>query len=83
MAAEESPSGPDAETLAQRAADHLALALEEVGFDVGVAFPGLHSALDKSGAPIVHLGHVNCGVASDLSAFLADAVRLGIALPPR
>jgi len=83
MAAEESPSSPDAGTLAQQAADHLALALEEVGFDVGVAFPGLHSALDKSGTPTVHLGQVTCGIASDLSAFLADAVRLGAALPPR
>lgn len=83
MADEESPSGPDAETLAQRAADHLALTLEEAGFDVGVAFPGLHGASDKSGTPTVYLGQVTCGIASDLSAFLADAVRLGVALPPR
>ena len=83
MAAEESLFGPDAETLAQRAADHLALTLEEVGFDVGVAFPGLHGASDKSGTPTVYLGHVNYSIASDLSAFLADAVRLGVVLPPR
>ena len=83
MAAEESPSGPDAETLAQGAADRLALTLEEVGFDVGVSFPGLHGASDRSGTPTVYLGNVTSDVASDLSAFLADAVRLGAALPPR
>jgi hypothetical protein len=83
MAAEESPSDPDAETLAQGAADRLALTLEDVGFDVGVSFPGLHGAPDKSGRPTVYLGNVTSEVASNLSAFLADAVRLGAALPSR
>jgi hypothetical protein len=83
MAAEESSSGRDAETLAQGAADRLALALEEVGFDVGVSFPGLHGAPNKSGVPTVYLGTVTTDVASDLSAFLADAVHLGAMLPPR
>jgi len=80
MATDESPTGPDAEALAQRAADRLALVLEEVGFDVGVAFPGLHGHSDESGTPAVYLGSVTSAVASDLSAFLGDAVRLGVTL---
>ena len=68
---------------AQRAADQLALALEEVGFDVGRAFPGLRSGWDGSGAPGVHLGAVTCDVASHLSAFLVSAVAAGITLPTR
>lgn len=83
MAAEESSPGRDAEALAQGAADRLALALEEVGFDVGVSFPGLHGAPDKSGTPTVYLGTVTADVASDMSTFLTDAVRLGAMLPPR
>jgi hypothetical protein len=83
MAADESPSVSGAEALAQRAADRLALALEEVGFDVGVAFPELHGLLDESGAPTVHLGGITSAVASDLSGFLSDAVGLGLTLPLR
>lgn len=83
MAAEDSPSSPDAKMLAHDAADRLALTLEEVGFDVGVAFPGLHGASDKSGTPTVHLGNVTSTVALDLSAVLANAVGLGATLPPR
>jgi hypothetical protein len=83
MAADKSSSGRDAETLAQGAADRLALALEEIGFDVGVSFPGLHGAPNKSGTPTVYLGTVTADVASDLSDFLTDAVHRGAALPPR
>jgi hypothetical protein len=81
MAADESPASPDAYPLAQQAADRLALALEEVGFDVGVAFPGLRGLLDVSGTPAVYLGSVTSAVSSDLSSFLGDAVRLGATLP--
>lgn len=81
MAADESQSDPDAEALAHSAADRLALTLEEVGFDVGMTFPGLHGTSDRSGTPTVHLGSVTPAVAMDLAEFLADAVRLGVALP--
>jgi hypothetical protein len=80
MAAEESSSDLDIET-AQRAADGLALALEDVGFDVGVAFPGLHGVSDQAGGPAVYLGSVTLAVAADLSAILAQAVRQGVTLP--
>ena len=83
MAADESHAGPEAYALAQQAADRLALALEEVGFDVGVAFPGLRGLLDVSGTPAVYLGSVASAVSSALSAFLRDAVRLGARLPLR
>jgi len=83
MASDEVPPGPDAESAAQRAADHLALALEEVGFDVGVAFPELHSRSERSGTATVLLGSVSPVVAAGLASILTDAARLGLALPPR
>ena len=73
----------DEEGAAQRAADQLALALEEVGFDVGRAFPGLRSGWDGSSALGVHLGVVTCDVANDLAMFLVDAVEAGMTLPTR
>jgi hypothetical protein len=83
MANDEFPSGPDAESPAQRAADRLALALEEIGFDVGVTFPELHGRSGRSGTAAVLLGTVTPAVAADLAAILTDAAHLGLALPPR
>jgi hypothetical protein len=68
---------------AQDATDRLALALEEAGFDVGRAFPGLQVGWDEAGVPGVRLGTVNAFVASDLAAFLEGAVSVGMTLPPR
>lgn len=68
---------------ARDATDRLALALEEVGFDVGRAFPGLQTGWDGAGVPGVRLGTVNAYVASDLAAFLENAVSAGMTLPPR
>lgn len=68
---------------ARQAADRLALALEEVGFDVGMAFPGLRSGWDGSAAPGVLLGAVTCEVAADLAAILGNAAEAGVTLPPR
>jgi hypothetical protein len=79
VADESTPQG----AAAQRAADQLALALEEVGFDVGRAFPGLRSGWDGTGAPGVHLGSVTCDVAVSLATFLASAVDAGMTLPAR
>jgi hypothetical protein len=83
MATDEFPSRPDAESTAQRAADRLALALEEIGFDVGVTFPELHGRSERSGTATVLLGSVTPVVAADLAAILTDAANLGLALLPR
>jgi hypothetical protein len=81
VAAEPSPAnGPDED--AQRTADRLALALEAVGFDVGIDFPGLRSGWDESGAPGVRLGAVTCRVASNLTALLVGATAAGVVLRP-
>lgn len=66
---------------AQQAADNLALALENSGFDVGMAFPGLRTAWDESGALGVHLGTVTRGVASDLAALLSRGAAAGVTVP--
>lgn len=68
---------------ADLAADRLALALEDVGFDVGVAFPALRGGVDRHGADAVELGAVTPAVATQLSTVLARAARRGIALPRR
>jgi hypothetical protein len=81
MPAQEASADSDPEVGAQRSADRLALALEDVGFDVGQAFPMLRSGVDRDGAPIVELGHVAAAVASRLSAVLSQAAQHGIALP--
>jgi len=81
--AEESSYTSSTDESGQRAADRLALALEEAGFDVGEAFPGLQSGWNESGAPGVRLGAVTCAVASDLATLLAGAVSAGVMLPAR
>jgi hypothetical protein len=80
MAAQESPNDANPETAAQRAADRLAVALEDVGFDVGRMFPMLRSGLDSNGVPFVELGRVTSAVASHLSAVLSRAAGQGITL---
>jgi hypothetical protein len=75
----EQNSGPEAD--AQRSADRLALALEDVGFDVGRAFPMLGDGLSRDGAPVVELGRVSATVAAGLSTVLSQAAQLGIAIP--
>jgi hypothetical protein len=67
--------------VAQRSADRLALALEEIGFDVGRAFPMLSSGRDRHGTPNVELGRVTTTVADRLSAVLSQAARHGVAVP--
>jgi hypothetical protein len=73
MAAEKRPTNSDAEAIAQRSADRLAVALEEVGFDVGLAFPMLDGGVDGDGNPIVDLGRVEESVASQLATVLTRA----------
>lgn len=67
------------EAVAQRSADRLALALEDVGFDVGRAFPMLRSGIGQDGAPVVELGRVTAAVADGLSAVLAQVAQQGVA----
>jgi hypothetical protein len=64
---------------ARRSADRLAVALEEVGFDVGREFPMLTGCADRHGEPAVALGRVSASVADGLSAVLTEAARHGVA----
>jgi hypothetical protein len=64
---------------ARRSADRLAVALEEVGFDVGRAFPMLAGCLDRHGGQEVELGRVSALVADGLSAVLTEAAQHGVA----
>lgn len=68
MAAHESAADPGA--VAHRAADLLATALEDAGFDVGVAFPQLRGGVDRDGAPIVDLGQIAEPIAARLTTIL-------------
>jgi hypothetical protein len=70
----------ESEAAGQRAADLLALALEEVGFDVGLAFPLLRGGAGVEGAPVVDLGRITVAVASDLALVLREAANGGITL---
>jgi hypothetical protein len=63
---------------ARRAADALALALEEAGFDVGQEFPLLQAAVGRDGAPSVEVGRVEPAVASQLADLIARAAGSGI-----
>lgn len=67
--------------IAQRSADQLALALEEVGFDVGRAFPMLRPGVDARGGPGVDVGRIAVTAADRLSAVLSAAVRYGVTAP--
>lgn len=73
--AQEPPTG---ETVAQQSADRLALALEEVGFDVGMEFPMLCGTQDSHGAPVVALGRVAEKTAFRLSTALYRAAEQGV-----
>ena len=82
MAAETPSTEPSLEATAQRTTDRLALALEEVGFDVGRAFPMLRSCVDREDLSVIELGRVTEEVAASLSALLMRAARQGVTLPP-
>lgn len=74
------PGRPEPGGGAQRAADRLALALEDVGFDVGRDFPSLSSGVDRAGAPVVQLGQVTAPVADGLASVLSQAAQHGAAV---
>ena len=80
MVARPGPGGGSADEVAQRCADRLAVALEEVGFDVGRAFPMLGGGVDRFGDPVVELGRVTEPVASRLCVALGEAARRGVSV---
>jgi hypothetical protein len=59
------------EAEAHSAADRLALALEDAGFDVGQEFPSLSEAIGRRGAPVVRLGDISVSVAERLAAVIS------------
>lgn len=71
-------AGPGAELRAQQAADRLALAFEDIGFDVGRAFPMLGAGADRYGVQVVELGRVSVDVAEVLAAVLGRAAVRGL-----
>jgi hypothetical protein len=64
----------------QDTTDRLALALEDVGFDVGRAFPMLGGKLDRDGNRVVELGRVTEAVARQLAEVLAHAAERGVSV---
>ena len=60
---------------ARRATDALAVALEDVGFDVGRAFPFLRS---QDVAPAVEIGPMTPSVAAQLAQVLSQAAERGV-----
>lgn len=63
---------------ARKAADRLALALEDVGFDVGHDFPALHGDIGQRGTGVVRIGEVQAGTADRLADVLWRAANAGI-----
>ncbi|MEU8661923.1 hypothetical protein [Actinoplanes philippinensis] len=60
---------------ARRATDRLALVLEDLGFDVGQEFPGLHDVIDRRGVAVVRLGDVMPAIAERLAEVLSGLRR--------
>lgn len=80
MTAQEPPPDSSPDAVAQDSADRLAVALEDVGFDVGVAFPALSGGVGRARTPFVDLGRVTETVARQLSEVLVQAAERGISV---
>lgn len=78
MPADDLPASTRPEHLAQDAADHLATALEEVGFDVGREFTMLQGRLDLNRTPRVDVGRISVASAARLIRVLLEAAQRGI-----
>ena len=65
---------------AQASADRLALALEDVGFDVGQEFSALHDTIGRHGLAVVRLGDIGPATADRLVLVLSRAAESGITL---
>ena len=73
--------GPsDPRHAARMSADLLALALENVGFDVGREFGMLRGAVDYRAQPAVDLGQITESAAQRLTTVLSRAAAAGIVL---
>jgi hypothetical protein len=72
-APEPPPSSPDEAT--QHTADRLALALEEVGFDVGRDFPSLGARMGVTREWLITFGDVRPAVAARLADLLIRSNR--------
>jgi len=70
-----------AEEVALQAADRLAVALEEAGFDVGRSFPALQGSITLDATARVELGRVTAQDAVRLATLLEQAVAQGINAP--
>jgi hypothetical protein len=68
------------ERTARNAADQLATALEEVGFDVGREFSGLRSALNLGNRPAVDVGRITAESAFTLARILTEAAGHGVGI---
>ena len=66
------------ERTARDAADRLATALEEVGFDVGREFSGLQSTINLGNRPAVDVGRITAESAVDLARILTEAAGCSI-----
>ena len=77
MAEHDSSENGNAAGPAQQAADQLALALEDAGFDVGRMFPMLRG-INWGGIAAVDLGRVTEPVAVSLAGLLSRAADRGI-----
>jgi hypothetical protein len=75
-----SPDGRSPEQVASDAADRLASALEEVGFDVGREFTMLQGQVGMGGEPLVELGCISTAAALRLIRVLAESARRGVTL---
>jgi hypothetical protein len=78
MPATEPAAGSRPERVAQAAADQLATALEEVGFDVGREFTMLQGRTDLSRAPRVDVGRISIISAARLVSILTEAAQRGM-----
>ncbi|MGC9666858.1 hypothetical protein ACNTMW_09925 [Planosporangium sp. 12N6] len=81
MTGHEPPQRSEDDGTAQQAADRLALALEDVGFDVGREFPLLGNAVSRNGLPVVILDRILPTVATRLAHVIEQAARAGVTLP--
>ncbi|MEV4535393.1 hypothetical protein AB0J82_16335 [Asanoa sp. NPDC049518] len=65
---------------AQTSVDRLAIALEDVGFDVGQEFSELHDTIGRHGIAVVRLGDIGPATADRLALVLSRAAERGISL---
>ena len=75
---DESETGMAGHETSRQAADALALALEDVGFDVGRVFPLLRATADRDGAPVVEIGPMTPVAATQLAQVLTMAAESGV-----